>query len=254
LPVTLGLEGGLNRALVCMIGGLFCGVALWAAAPQSAPPATPKPSSPSKPQSAGAPIKSQPKPAAAPAQPRITPAALSAAKSLGSSSAPVRIDEFSDYQCPSCAAFYQGTMRLVIDNYVSTGKVFVVHHDFPWTFHAYSREAARWANAAAAAGHFEPVEQALFSKQADWGATGKIESILASVLSPAEMKRVQTIYQQDGAQIDAAIDRDLDQGRQNDVRATPSIFVTAHGATQALPPGPVAYTYMKQYLDYLLAH
>ena len=191
---------------------------------------------------------------APPAQTQLTPQALSAAKSLGSSRAPIRIDEFSDFECPMCRTFYQGTMRLVIDNYVSTGKVFVVHHDFPWSFHAHSREAARWANAAAAAGRFETVEQALFAKQDDWGATGKIEPVLTSVLSPAEMKKIQTIYQQQGTRLDAAIDADLAAGHARNVNATPSVFVTAHGSTQLLPPGGINYDLMKQYLDYLLAH
>jgi protein-disulfide isomerase len=191
---------------------------------------------------------------ATPAQTHLTPDALTAAKSLGSSSAPIRIDEFSDFECPMCREFYQGTMRLVIDNYVSTGKVLVVHHDFPWSFHAHSREAARWDDAAAAAGDFEPVEQALFAKQDDWGSTGKIEPVLAAVLSAAEMKKVEMIYQRQGAQLDAAIDADLAAGHARNVTATPTIFVTTRGSTQPLPPGGVSYTLMKQYLDYLLSH
>ncbi|MGB6200338.1 MAG: thioredoxin domain-containing protein [Candidatus Acidiferrales bacterium] len=187
-----------------------------------------------------------------PASIRITPQALTAAKSLGSSSAPIRIDEFSDFECPSCRNFYENTLRAVIDNYVSTGKVFVVHHDFP--LHPHSRDAARWANAAAAAGEFEPVEQALFGKQDDWGATGKIEPVLANVLSAAEMKKVETIYQQDASQLDAAVESDIALGHSKNVQGTPSIYVTAHGNTEALPEGGVSYTLMKQYLDYLLAH
>jgi protein-disulfide isomerase len=192
--------------------------------------------------------------AGTPAQMRLSPESLTAAKSLGSSSAPVRIDEFSDFQCPACGNFYRNTLRQVIDNYVSTGKVFVVHHDFPLSMHSHSREAARWANAAAAAGLFEPVEQALFTHQDDWGETGKIEPMLAETLSAAEMKKVEMIYQQDAAQLDAAIEADLALGHTKNVEQTPSIFVTAHGTMQALPPGGVSYPLMKQYLDYLLGH
>jgi len=62
------------------------------------------------------------------------------------------------------------------------------------------------------------------------------------------------IYQRQGPQLDAAIDADLAAGHARNVNATPTIFVTAHGSTQPLPPGGVSYTLMKQYLDYLLAH
>jgi protein-disulfide isomerase len=190
--------------------------------------------------------------AAAPPQVHFTPQSLTAAKSLGSSSAPIRIDEFSDFECPACRNFYENTLRLVIDNYVSTGKVFVVHHDFP--LHQHSRDAARWANAAAVAGQFEPVEQALFGKQDDWGATGKIEPVLADVLSTAEMKKVEIIYQQDAPQLDAAVEADVALGHSKNVQSTPSIYVTSHAGTEALPAGGVNYTLMKQYLDYLLTH
>jgi protein-disulfide isomerase len=192
--------------------------------------------------------------AAAPAQMHLTPESLTAAKSLGSSSAPIRVDEFSDFQCPACGNFYRNTLRQVIDNYVSTGKVFVVHHDFPLNMHSHSHEAARWANAAAAAGLFEPVEQALFTHQDDWGATGKIEPMLAETLSPSEMKKVESIYQQDAAQLDAAVAADIALGQSKNVNQTPTIFVTSRGTTQPLPPGGVSYTLMQQYLDYLLAH
>lgn len=192
--------------------------------------------------------------AAPPAQTHFSPESLTEAKSLGSSSAPVRIDEFSDFECPACRNFYENTMRQVIDNYVSTGKVYVVHHDFPLSMHPYSRVAARWANAAAAAGLFETVEQALFDKQDTWGATGNVEPILAGVLSAPEMKRVQTVYQMDAAQLDTAVESDLALGHQRNVEQTPTIFVTSHGSMQPLPPGGVSYALMKQYLDYLLAH
>jgi hypothetical protein len=49
--------------------------------------------------------------AGTPAQMRLSPESLTAAKSLGSSSAPVRIDEFSDFQCPACGNFYRNTLR-----------------------------------------------------------------------------------------------------------------------------------------------
>jgi hypothetical protein len=68
------------------------------------------------------------------------------------------------------------------------------------------------------------------------------------------MKKIQTIYDQDAPQLDAAIDSDLADGRARNINQTPTIYVTSHGNTQELPPGGVSYTLMKQYLDYLLAH
>ena len=41
-------------------------------------------------------------------------------------------------------------------------------------------------------------------------------------------------------------------GIERNVNQTPSIYVTSHGKTEALPGGGVDYTLLKQYLDYLL--
>ena len=42
---------------------------------------------------------------------------------MGDPNAPIRIEEFSDYQCPYCARFYEETEGQIVDTYVATGKV-----------------------------------------------------------------------------------------------------------------------------------
>ncbi len=185
-------------------------------------------------------------------QARASAAVLASEKALGSKEAPITMEVFTDYQCPACRGFYEMTLRPVIDNYVAAGKVYLVQHDFPLPMHAYSREAARWANAAAEIGRFEVVEQALYAKQDQWGTTGKIEPVVAGVLSPAEMRKVREILQARGRQIDAAINRDVNLALQRRVNQTPTIFVTHRGQTTPLPPGGVSYALLKQYLDMLL--
>ena len=43
--------------------------------------------------------------------------------SMGSADAPVKIEEFSDFQCPFCERFYEETQPLLQQYYVDTGKV-----------------------------------------------------------------------------------------------------------------------------------
>jgi protein-disulfide isomerase len=177
---------------------------------------------------------------------------LSAVKSFGSRQAPITIEVFSDYQCPQCRIFYQDTARQLMNNYVSSGKVYLVHRDFPLSMHSHSHEAARWANAAAMAGVFEAADQALYGKQDEWAATGKIEEALAGALPAADMKKVRGIESTQGAQIDAVVARDVALGQSRNVSGTPSIFVFHKGQMTPLPPGGVNYSLLKQYLDYLL--
>ncbi len=186
------------------------------------------------------------------AQTKVAAAEITPLKALGSKSAPITIEVFSDFQCPACKRTFEETLRPVIDNYVTTGKVYLVHRDFPLSVHAHSREAARWANAAAHVGKFEKVEAALYAKQTTWAADGNIEAVVASVLTPAEMRKVRQLVQ--SRHLDAAIDRDVALGQGRHVNQTPTLFVTKGGETVALPSGGVTYPFLKQYLDYLLMH
>lgn len=177
---------------------------------------------------------------------------LTSLKAVGSKDAPVTIEVFSDYQCPQCRIFYLDTARQLMQTYIPAGKVYYVHRDFPLSMHAYSHQAARWASAAAIAGVFETAEQTLYSKQDEWGSTGKIEDALASALSPTDMKKVRTIEATQGAQIDAAITKDMALGDSRGVNGTPTIYVFHKGQMTPLPPGGVNYSLLKQYIDYLL--
>jgi protein-disulfide isomerase len=173
-------------------------------------------------------------------------------KTLGSKSAPVTMEVFEDFQCPACGNFYETSLKQVIDNYVNTGKVYLVHRDFPLDMHMYARQAARLANAAAALGQFEPVERALFDTQGQWSLDGKIDGAISSSVSAAQLKKIRDYEASHLTEINASIERDRAMGMQRNVNQTPTIFVTAHGKTEGLPGGGVDYKLLSQYLDYLL--
>jgi protein-disulfide isomerase len=173
-------------------------------------------------------------------------------KTLGSRHAPITIEVFSDFQCPACKALYEQTIRPLIDNYVVTGQVYLIHRDFPLEqLHRYSRVAARYANAAARLGKFERVEQALYAKQQTWAADGNVDAVVAAVLTPAEMKKVRQWVDQP-AELDQAIEKDVRLGDRIPVRSTPTVIVMHAGKTYPLPPGGVNYSLLRQFLDELL--
>jgi len=49
---------------------------------------------------------------------------------MGDPNAPVKIIEYSDFQCPYCGKFSTDTEQLIIDAYVATGKVYFEYHSF----------------------------------------------------------------------------------------------------------------------------
>jgi len=176
-------------------------------------------------------------------------------KSLGSRNAPVQMEVFSDYSCPVCKMFYMNTVRPLLDGYVADGKVYLIHRDFPLKGvlgHEHSREAARYANAAARIGKFQEVDAALYDRQEVWTRGGHpdatVDAVVASVLSPKDMKRVREMVQNESGKLDVYIDGDAGLGAAKGVRSTPTIYITVNGRTDNLPAN-VSYLLLKRYID-----
>jgi protein-disulfide isomerase len=171
-------------------------------------------------------------------------------KAFGSKSAPIVMEIFSDYQCPACKTLFLTTNRQLMENYVSTGKVFVVHRDFPLPMHAHSRVAARYARAAAEIGKVEPVEQALFENQDKWEQTGDVDGTVAVVLTPAEMTKVRALVK--GGTLEPLIDKDYQLGQMYRVNQTPTSVFHAKGQTYPYS-GVMSYEILRTFLDQLLS-
>jgi protein-disulfide isomerase len=171
-------------------------------------------------------------------------------KAFGSKSAPVAMEVFSDFQCPACKTLYITTNRKIMDDYVSTGKVYLIHRDFPLAMHAHSRVAARYARAAAQLGKNEPVEQALFQNQEKWEQSGDVDGTVAAVLSPPEMSKVRALVK--GGTLDAAIDKDFALGQLYRVNQTPTTVFHSGGQTYPYA-GVMSYDTLKSFLDQLLS-
>ena len=160
------------------------------------------------------------------------------------------METFSDFQCPACKQLYLGTTRQLTDNYISTGRVFSIHRDFPLPGHAYSRIAARYGRAAAQLGKLEQVEQVLFQNQEKWEQTGDVDGTVASAFTPAEMNKIRALI--NSPAIDAAIEKDLALGRTYGVNQTPTTIIHYKGQTFPVS-GVVSYDVLRSFLDQLLS-
>jgi protein-disulfide isomerase len=137
--------------------------------------------------------------------------------SRGDANAPVTIVEFTDFQCPACAA-----MHPVLEEVLKTygNKVRFVVRDFPLNQHENARKAAEAANAANAQGKFFEYITVLFKNQ--------------KALDAASLKKYASELGLDRAKFDAALDRgtyaaevtkDVADGELYGVGSTPTIFV-----------------------------
>jgi protein-disulfide isomerase len=192
-------------------------------------------------------------------------------KTYGSPSAPIRMEVFTDYQCPGCRMLFDQALRSMIADYVQSGKVYLVHHDFPLVRHQYSGQAARWADAAASIGEFAAVEPALYDNQDAWGADGNIAKYVAQSMPATDFQRVQAIMKScampapqalpgadpmakvaHGCPVDSYITQDIQTGNGVPVTGTPTYIIFYKG--QKLPVGSdiVSWPILKQFFDSLL--
>lgn len=88
-----------------------------------------------------------PQQAATPAQQKAS-LNISGLPVLGRRDAPLTMIEISDYQCPFCRAFHEGTFDELKKDWIDTGKVRFISWDMPLEFHSNAAKAAEAARCA----------------------------------------------------------------------------------------------------------
>ncbi len=135
----------------------------------------------------------------------------------GEANAPVTVVEFTDFQCPACAAMHP-VLEEVLKSYGT--KVRFVVRDFPLNQHEWASKAAEAANAANAQGKYFEYIAVLFKNQ--------------KALDVPSLKKYASQVGLDRARFDAALDRgvyaaevkkDVEDGEMYGVGSTPTIFV-----------------------------
>lgn len=164
--------------------------------------------------------------------------------------APITMEVYSDFQCPACKTLHEQLLRPLIKDYVLTGKVLLVHREYPLTMHNHSREAATYATAAARLDKYDQVSDALFAGQAVWSVNGKVEETVFRALSPEEAAQVRVLVKEPA--IAAEIERDVQSATAAGIRQTPTLVVT-HGLRRYPLPGNLNYDLVRRLLDDLLA-
>jgi protein-disulfide isomerase len=83
---------------------------------------------------------------------------------VGNPDAPIKIEEYADFQCPHCGTFFRNTEKLLIDNYVANGTVYFVFKAVDY-LGAASAEAAEAAYCAGDQNKFWEMQATIFTNQ-----------------------------------------------------------------------------------------
>jgi len=147
---------------------------------------------------------------------------------LGDLDAPLVIHEFSDYLCPFCARHFRETFPLLREEYLGTGKVRLVFHDFPIaSLHPTAQVGHQAARCVAEqnAAHFWAMHDALFARQDEWNRLSdptEFVNGLAEEIGAAPAQYAACMASERTAEIVAA---DIAIGEALGFNATPSFRI-----------------------------
>jgi protein-disulfide isomerase len=143
----------------------------------------------------------------------------------GRPAAPVTVIEYGDFQCPSCAAFATQQEAAFDQQYVETGKVRFIYHDFPLPQHNNAVIAAAAARAAGEQGKFWQMHDLLFTRQRAWSASADMQSLLGSYAEAIGLERATFDQAIKSEKFVPALEAARQQSGQRGVHATPTFEV-----------------------------
>lgn len=151
-----------------------------------------------------------------PAQP-VQAIDVKGAASRGDLNARVTLVEFTDFECPSCAAMHP-VLEEVLKSFGD--RVRFVVRNYPLTRHPNARKAAEAGAAALAQGKFFEYTSLLFKRQAALDPAS-----LKKYASELGLDRVRFDAELDGDKYAPAVRHDIDDAETYGVEGTPTIFI-----------------------------
>lgn len=139
---------------------------------------------------------------------------------LGSSSAPLTLVEFSDYQCPFCGRFFKDTYPIIKEAYVKTGKLRYVYRDYPLPFHKEAEKAHEAANCAGEQGKYWEMHDRIFGNQAQMQVQNLRESAEALGVNMLAFNACL-----DSGKYADEIKKDIEDGNKAGVQGTPTFIL-----------------------------
>jgi protein-disulfide isomerase len=159
---------------------------------------------------------------------------------LGKVDAPVKILEFADFECPSCAGFSVVTEPDVRSRIIDPGLANITYFDFPLTQHRNTLAASNAAACADEQGKFWPMHDQLFQAQTEWNgeSTDAPKAFFKRYAQEVglDVAKWETCY--DARKYQKRISANLADGLRRGVNSTPSFVI-----------GNKLYTGMRSYDD-----
>ena len=166
---------------------------------------------------------------------------------LGSPTAAVTVEEFADYQCPTCGLVHP-KMKEITGYYGN--RIKFVYRNFPLTqIHKNAYDAAVASEAAGMQGKFWAMQDQLYNNRQAWESSPEPRKIFDEYAQKIGLD--VTKFQNDmlGMAAKQRVDADLQRGRSAGVDGTPAIYING----KKLGSDQMDFSVMRQMIDTELA-
>ena len=151
------------------------------------------------------------------------PSGAQPANMLGSPTATVTVEEFADYQCPTCATVHPMTQELTK---IYGNRIKFIYRNFPLQqIHRHAYAAAVAAEAASLQGKFWEMQNQLFQNQREWSSAADAPKLFEGYAQKIGLDLPK--YQNDilGLSSKSRVDADMMRGKKIGVSGTPAIYI-----------------------------
>ena len=170
-----------------------------------------------------------------------SPPASADRNTAGDPNAPIKIEEFADFQCPFCERFHEQTQPLLIQHYVDTGKVHFVYRSMGNFVsqnigggRTESQDAALAAYCAADQGKFWEMQDTLFANVLGEDVGSFVDRRLAAIAEKAGLDMTEFNDCYNSGKFADQIQQDFADGSAAGITGTPGFLITyiANGETK----------------------
>lgn len=145
------------------------------------------------------------------------------ANMLGSPTAAVTVEEFADFQCPTCAAVH---LKMKEINSIYGSRIKFIYRSFPLTqIHKNSYDAAVAAESAGMQGKYWDMQNQLFTNQTTWANSAEARKIFSEYAQKIGLDVNKFETDMLGLASKSRVDLDIARGRSLGITGTPTIFI-----------------------------
>ncbi|HXG74295.1 MAG TPA: DsbA family protein [Candidatus Nitrosotenuis sp.] len=167
---------------------------------------------------------------------------------MGSSSAPVTIIEFGDYQCPQCDKWFKTVRPDIEEHYIKTGKASLFFVDLAF-FGPDSKKAAEATYCAGDQGKYWDYHNTLYSNQQGindgWASPDNLKKFASELNLDRELFDVCL----DSDKYQKRVERNILEAKRNGVSGTPTFMIVGSDGSQQRIEGAQPFSVFRQVLD-----